>query len=378
MKKAPTFQPSVVNRFSPSIVMIATSFALCLLGSADARQEAEKKPDEVKPEVKVEGPADLKTESGKNILRVLDGLNNPTGVAIQPETGIVHIADSGNGQIIRDVNGKAEPVITDFPKELLAITPSLNIGPMNLGFLNKDTLIVGSGGLPAGEDTVRTYTLPSPPAPIKFDASKVALTLAATEPSIAAEGNFWGLAIAPTAVYFTSQGDTSKGWVNVGNRPAVDAVDQLARYIPTVESMGVTTPAAISVTPHGYLLVASIGGLGPEKDSVAAFFEAGSKKMLMKMDLGLHDVSAIAYSARRQMYALDLAWSQPEAGGLFRIVEDKSSPSGLKTKLIAKLPHPMAMCFDSEGALYVTLRGSVDDKGNSQGMLVRIPSEENL
>jgi hypothetical protein len=376
MKIESTLRPIWSRLLSMSVL---TAF-VCLATSSHARQEnaQEKKPEEPKPEVKVEAPVELKTESGQLITRIIEGLNNPTGLAIQPETGIVFVADSGNGQILRVVDGKAEPVITDFPKESLGTTPPLNMGPLNLGFLNKDTLIVGSGGQPAGDDTVRTYTLPTPPAPMKFDNSKVALTLAATEPALPAEGNFFGLAIAPNAVYVTSQGDAAKGWVNVGNRPAVESVDQLARYIPTVEATGVPLPTAITVTPHGYLLVANIGGLGPEKDSVAAFYEAGSKKMLMKLDLGLHDVCSLAYSARRQMYVLDLAWAQAESGGLFRIVEDKSAPNGLKTKLIAKLPHPTAMCFDSFGALYVTMRGNVDDKGNSQGVLVRLPSEENL
>jgi hypothetical protein len=342
-----------------------------------AQENAEKKPDEAKAEVKVEPLVELKTESGKIIAQVLEGLNNPTGLAIQPETGILYVADSGNGQIVRLAENKFEPVITDFPKELLGTTPPMNIGPLSLAFSGKDMLIVTTGGQPAGEDAVRSYTLPAQPAAAKYDNSTAALSLPAVEGTNVAEGNFFGLGLSLNAIYTTSQGDGNKGWLNVATLKPTEGIETLVRHIPTVESVGTPMPTAITVTPHGYVLVGSLGGLGPEKDSVAAFFEPGSKKMIMKLELGLHDVTAIAYSARRQMYVLDMAWSQAE-GGLYRIIEDKSVPSGLRTKLIAKLPHPTAMCFDSEGALNITLRGKLDDKGNSQGSLVRIPSDENL
>ena len=46
---------------------------------------------------------------------VAGGLTNPCGVAIQPGTGTIFVADSGAGRVVRIVDGKAEAVITDFP-----------------------------------------------------------------------------------------------------------------------------------------------------------------------------------------------------------------------------------------------------------------------
>ncbi|MDB4468390.1 hypothetical protein N9093_00880, partial [bacterium] len=43
---------------------------------------------------------------------VVERLNNPCGVAIQPTTGHVFVSDSGALRVIRIVDGKAEPVIT--------------------------------------------------------------------------------------------------------------------------------------------------------------------------------------------------------------------------------------------------------------------------
>lgn len=357
------------------LTSLASIAVVLLVGasSSQARQE-EKKAEPAK--TPAAGIVEYKTEAGRIVTTVVEGLNNPTSVVMQPETGVIFVADSGNGQVVRIVNGKAEPIVTDFPKESLATTPSVNIGPLSLAFLNRENLIVGCGGQAAGVDAVKVYTLS---AATKFDAPKLSLNLVADEPqSQPAEGNFFGLAVAPNAVFTTSQGDSAKGWISISMKSPSETLSGLARHIATTEATGVATPTAITVTPHGYLLVANVGSLGAEKDSVLAFYETASKKMLMKLDTGLMDISAIAYSPRRQMYVLDMAWSQPESGGLYRIVEDKTAASGLRTKLICKLPHPTSMSFDGDGAVYVTLRGEVDDKGNSKGSLVRIPSEENL
>ncbi len=362
-----------------SLSLFGLAASIVAFASSLSWAQEEKKADE-KAAAKVEAQSDLaelKTEAGRLVVRVTDGLNNPTCVAVQPETGFVFVADSGNGQIVRVLDGKVDPVITDFPKESLGTTPPVNIGPLCLSFINKDNLLVGTGGQPAGEDGVRHFVLT--PTPVKYDSAKNSLTLIAdpiaTEP---AEGNFFGLAVTPNSIYTSSQGSPAKGWICLANRSSNDSITNLTRHFSSTEAIGVAHPGSLTLSPHGYLIVSCVGELGEKKDSVAAFFEPVSKKMLLKLELGLHDVCAIAYSPRRQMYALDMAWAQPNAGGLYRVVEDKSVPSGLKTKLVAKLPNPTSMCFDSDGAVYVTLRGAVDEKGNTKGSLVRIPSEENL
>lgn len=328
-------------------------------------------------------PTEFKTDSGKLVVQVVKGLNNPSAVSIQPETGIVYVADSGNGQVVRIVDGKVEPTIVEFPKEGLATTPSVNIGPLSLLFLGRDNLLVGTGGQPAGEDSLRLYSVSDfavgKPEPLKFSASKSSLNLPADAgQSLPGEGNFIGLAAVPNALFATSQSESGKGWIDIATKTGIETLLGFSRYIATSETVNVSTPTAITVTPHGYLLVSCVGSLGTERDSVAAFYEPASKKMLMKLELGLLDVVSILYSPRRQMYALDMAWSQPESGGLYRVIEDKSAASGLRTKRIAALPNATSMCFDSDGGVYVTLRGPVDAQGNSQGTLVYIPADESL
>ena len=92
---------------------------------------------------------------------LLSGLTNPSGVAVQPETGIVFVADSGTGRVVRVVEGKAEVVIQGFPLDSYGKEPSYAVGPLGLTFLDKDRLVVGGGGLPDGEELLRVYKLPA-------------------------------------------------------------------------------------------------------------------------------------------------------------------------------------------------------------------------
>ena len=109
------------------------AMAACLLATGATAQEKEEK------EIKVE------------VETVVDGLHNPCGIAIQPGTGHVFVADSAAGRIIRinpESAGKPEDVITDFPQDVYGKGPMYPIGPLGLAFITKDLLVVGGGGLP--------------------------------------------------------------------------------------------------------------------------------------------------------------------------------------------------------------------------------------
>ncbi len=70
----------------------------------------------------VAGPS--RADDGLKIETILSDLDNPSGVAIQPETGAVFVSNSGASQVIKVVDGKSEPVITDFPWTFMAKVPS--------------------------------------------------------------------------------------------------------------------------------------------------------------------------------------------------------------------------------------------------------------
>src|SRR5690349_7763885 len=151
--------------------------------------------------------ADAKVET------VYEGLNNPCGIAIQPETGHIFVADSGNLKVVRIVGGKAEDVITGFTKDVYGKGPMYDIGPLGLAFLDKDTLVVGGGGKPDGEEELFIFTVPKAgEKAIAADKPKLSFKLPATA-DVKGEGNFYGIAITKTAIYVTTNGDDTKGWV---------------------------------------------------------------------------------------------------------------------------------------------------------------------
>lgn len=315
-------------------------------------------------------------EEGTSAKVVLEGLNNPCGVAIQPDSGTVFVADSGNHQVVKFVDGKAEPVITDFPKDVYGKGPKVNIGPLGLLFLDKNTLVVGGGGQPDGQELLRVYTLPEDGKAIKADAATATFKLEETD-DIKGEGNFYALAASPDAIYVTCNGDDTKGWVSKATLDG-DKVTGYERYLATKEATEVDAPVGITMSPEGYLVVGQMGEINVPGDSLITFYDANDEgKMLLNLETGLHDISAVAYSPRGQMYVLDYAWADASQGGLFQVLEDNESDTGIRVKKIMALDKPTAMAFDADGSLYITVVGEAAD-ANSKGQLIHVEKDAGL
>lgn len=296
---------------------------------------------------------------------IVDGLDNPSGIAIQPETGTVFIANSGASQVVKVVDGKAEPVITDFPVDVYGKGPKYNIGPLGLLFLDKNTLVVGGGGLLDGEELLRVYQLKDDGKSIKADEMKSSSKLA-EDGDIKGEGNFYALTASPDAIYISCNGDDTKGWVS---RAAIkgNEVSPIERFLATKEATEVDAPVGLTISSDGYLLVGQMGEITVPNDSLLTFYDPESKEMLLNLKTNLHDICTVAYSPRKQLYVLDFAWADTTQGGLFQILNDEKSESGMRTKKILALDKPTAMAFDSDGSLYITVVGE-----EKKGQLLQI------
>ncbi|WP_197356459.1 hypothetical protein [Aureliella helgolandensis] len=342
-----------------------------------AAEKEEKAAEPAKEEAAKEKPA--KEEAAPDLLKaqvILEDLNNPCGVAIQPETGTIFVADSGNHQIVKIEDGKAVAVITDFPKDVYGKGPKVNIGPLGMHFLDKNTLIVGGGGMPDGEELLRAYKLPEDGSAIKADAMSVSFKLAETD-EVKGEGNFYALASNGEAIFVSCNGDDTKGWVA---RAAIKdgTIADYERYLATKEATDVDAPVGMTFSPEGYLVVGQMGEINVPGDSLITFYDAASKKMLLNIPTGLHDISGIAYSGRGQMYVIDYAWADSTQGGLFQVLEDESTESKIRTKKLLSLDKPTAMAFDSDGSLLITVIGEADEEANSKGQLIRVPANAEL
>ena len=308
---------------------------------------------------------------------VMGGLSNPSGLAIQPETGHVFVSDSAAGRIIRVVDGKAEEVVVGFPKDVYGKGPFYDIGPLGLAFLDKDTLIVGDGSFKDGEEYVRVFTVPATGKPaLNFDKdAKAKLGPLPDKDGLKAEGNFYAIAVGKTAIYITSNGDDTKGWILKADVTGTK-FGELTRSIATKEAVEVDAPVGITIGPEGDLVVGQMGEVNKPKDSLLTFYNAKSGKKVLNLETGLYDITGLAYSPKtKQLYALDFAWMSSGDGGLYRLDRTNAGgKQGVKATKILALEKPTAMAFGKDGELYITVVGPKKDSENApkEGALLKI------
>ena len=309
---------------------------------------------------------------------VTKGLNNPSGVAIQPETGHVFVADSGNGRVVRVIEGEIEAVITDFPTEDYGTNPTYKIGPLGLLFLDKDTLVVGGGGLPDGEDLIRVFKVPGvgERAIAASDTNGDTFALPASgeegkEDFVPGEGNFYGLALGGEGIFVTCNGDDAKGWVSF----ATIRQDQIAKFerkIATKIATKVVAPTAATISPQRYLVIGQMGETSNLKDSLLTFYSQSGTKLGVYRT-GLNDITGLAYGPRHgRLFALDFNWANPKRGGLYKLVDMKNDKQ-CESVLMSQLEKPTALAFTPTGDCYITLAGSTMPAGGKpDGKLVLI------
>lgn len=301
---------------------------------------------------------------------LLEGLKNPCGVAVQPETGDVFVSESAAGKVIRVVGRAAEDVIVNSPMDVYGKGPKYDIGPLGITFLEKERLVVADGGFPDGEEYVRVYNVPNTGQPaLEYDDCTKVGPVAATE-EMKAEGNFYGVAANDAAIFITCNGDDAKGWVAkvdiLGTR-----FGDLARYIATKEAVNLDAPVGITISPRGQVVIGQMGEITVENDSKLTFYNTKTGKMLLDIDTGLHDIAALTYSPKGHLYALDFAWIDTTQGGLFRLDDD--GEGGVNPVKITAIDKPTAMAFGPDGSLYITLIGAVDEGQQvGYGQLIRL------
>ena len=304
---------------------------------------------------------------------LLEGLDNPWGLAIQPGTGHVFVSESGAGKVLRVVNGKAEDAVVGFGTAHYGDGPRYTIGPLGLIFIGPESLVVGGGERPAGQDLVRVFRIPSASGlPLRAEEAAARLSLPAAG-ELPGEGDFFGLAATSDALFVTCRGDDAKGWVA---RAAINAgkLVALERFIPTKEATGVSAPRALAISPRGELVVGQMGQTKVPRDSLVTFYRPQDGRMLLNLATGLFDITSLAYAPSGQLYATDFAWIQADQGGLFQLVSRLDQRKlALEARRIVPLDKPTAMVFAGTGALYVTVLGTAAPRsGRQPGQLLKI------
>jgi len=316
---------------------------------------------------------------GPTVETLASGLKNPCGVAVQPDTGNVFVAVAD--AVMRydaKAQWKASPAITGFKTDIYGKGPMYDIGPLGLLFLDRDTLVVGGGDLPDGQELMRVYSLASG-KPQKVDDATMKLgPISPGEESKMGEGNFYGLAHDSNGIYITSNGDDTKGWVLRMPLKNGRPTGKLETFIATKIATDVDAPVGITMSKEGHIIIGQMGEINVPHDSLLTAYDPATGKLLWKADTGLYDITALAYSPKTgKLYALDYAWMKPEDGGLFELTVLKASTGKVSVKAtkVAPLGMPTAMAFAPDGTLFITIIGAAQESDKPpQGKLLRIAS----
>jgi hypothetical protein len=329
----------------------------------------EKKPEEKKPEdkpaepakpeeKKPDAPAAAAAGEIKPSVEVIH-LDNPSGVAVQGNTGHVFIASHQGVFRYPPVKAgrKIWLEIEGFPTDIYGKGPMYNVGPLGMTMWGNDRIIVCDGSRKDGEELVRIYKVEDkvPAAPRKeADAEFTLGPIALGDLSPKGEGNFYAAAIFNDAIFVTSNGDDTKGWVAksalVDGKPG-----PLTPTIATKEATQVDAPEGITTKPDGSELVIGQGGeVNVAGDSLLTFYDKEGK-LVKSYKTGLNDITGLAYSPSGKLYAVDFSWVDTAQGGLFELVLEGDE---CKPKKILSLDRPTALAFDKEGGLFITVFGT--------------------
>lgn len=310
---------------------------------------------------------------------LLDGLDNPCGVAVQPGTGMVFVSDSAAGRIVRvsAKTKKSEPVITGFPQDIYGKGPKFNIGPLGLAFLDENTLVVGGGGLVDGMEVVQVYEVPPAGKSLTQDKTKYQLgPIGPGEQSPKGEGNFYALAVGKEGIYVTCNGDDTKGWVaKIELKDGVPT--NMAPFIATKVATNVDAPVGITMDKEGRIIVGQMGEINVPGDSLVTAYDAQTGKMLANATTGLNDIAGLAISPKsNKLYAVDYAWNTAN-GGLYRLdVEHAEKEIKVTAVKIMALDKPSALAFGPDGGLFVTTFGSAKEGSKTKpGQLLMITGD---
>jgi hypothetical protein len=321
---------------------------------------------------------------------VLGVLDHPCGVAIQPETGTVFVAESGRGRIVRVVDGKAEEVIVGLPRASLRnVSDSRHrfpIGPMGLAFFDKKTLVIGCAGQADSADRLYRIDLPEAGSPPVVADASTSVGPPTPQASQAIAEEFLGITVLRDVVLVTANGADGHGWVlgstiARGTPAPAPGLGPSNVRIPTSGSPPLSTLGGLSISPRGEIVVGELGRLDQPHDSRLLFFRPSDGRPLLSLAAQLHDITALAYGAplapthHMALYALDFAWLDTMQGGLYRLdAVLENEVQAIRPTRIASLQRPTSLAIGLDGSMYVTTLGGTGTSENEKGNENETPS----
>jgi DNA-binding beta-propeller fold protein YncE len=307
---------------------------------------------------------------------IADGIDNPSGLAVQQSTGDIFVAArSGVHRLVLGAKPALHTEVGSFATDIYGKGPKYNIGPLGVGMLGDDHIVVADGSNPDEKEVVLVMPVgkaaPATPHTAK-DAAFVLGPIKAGKDSAKGEGNYYGVAIGHHAIFITCNGDDTKGWIAKSelkdHKPG-----ELKPFIATKLVTNVDAPVGITFSPDGKdLVVSQMGEMNVPNDSLLTTYNPDDGKSIKVWKTGLHDIAGLAYSPKTgKLYVVDFAWVKTAEGGLFElsVLNDKITA----TKVLS-LDKPTSLTFGKDGHLYITEFGtSTNDK--PAGKILRVDAD---
>lgn len=306
--------------------------------------------------------ASAATAAEPTVKVVADGLDNPTGVAVQPGTGHLFVASRAGIHRVDPKTGKVNAEVTGYPEDIYGKGPKYGIGPLGVAFINAEWLVVGDGSRVDGEEVVRIYKVSAEPAKKPQKETEAAQTLGPIGPceeSPKGEGNFYGVATNGKSIYVTCNGDDTKGWI--AHSTITDGkAGPLKLKIASKPLLNVDAPGPATFSPDGKLVVGQKGEVNQAGDSLLTIYN-DKGELETKIALGINDIVGLAYQPKTgKLFGTDFSWVAPANGALYEL-DPKAKEGGAKK--VVNLDKPTGCAFDADGTLYIAVFGSGEKKG---------------
>lgn len=310
---------------------------------------------------------------------VVENVSNPLGLAVQPETGHVFVAEGGEGRVVRIIDGQLQPVVIGLPQVEIQQRTVGPFKPMGLEFIDRRTLVLSVSDIPHLGAAICIAQLPEEVGaePLDFDALLRIVPLTKAGDS-SGPNYFFGVTASKSAIYVTQNDNEGNGWIlqadikNLKDMSQAESFGQLKRLIATRDTVKVGSPAGITLSARGEIVVGHLGATDPSRDSHLSFYRSTDGRLLLNLETGLFDIVAVQYGVPRTpshkayLYALDLAVNSPEFGGLYRLdAEFRSGKQAIRAVKIATLERPAAMALGNDGSMYVAILGPADGDGST-------------
>lgn len=302
----------------------------------------------------------LGTDSQATVTIVLEGLSQPSGMALRPggrrSGSDLYIANSGTGAIVAIASAKANSE----PKDVVT---GLAPGAMQcLVFRSRNALVVGMQS-----DNEQPARL------LEFDIETDSLPLGAgdTKASLIYEtdnnkATFAGVARNNEAIYFTTDRDNRVLRSKLrGPQPG-----SLKTFFDAAAKVNCSATTGIAISGKGYLVVAH--PVAAKNATQLVFYHPynAATEPALSLELALPNIVALGYSVDGNLYAAHSPQGSDVPSGIYRIDSHRDEATqklGCKPTLIAELTNPTSLAFAENETIFVTTRG----EGSSDGRLLQ-------